>query len=183
MVMRTIKQHSYLISDIAELQRIAEQYQHVKNYVYSRYAGINSFLLIRNCRQTIRDPWVETGFAKQWKLPARYWKQALDESISNIKSVWSNAKHKTKSTILGRSNLTDSEKNYSCYILKADKLLYNIMNHIPLIRPVKIAGLVIREHYIHNLIRRLMRRYKGKVPYSYKATSFQLDADMYSYAF
>ena len=40
----------------------------------------------------MRDEWVKTNFAEQWKLPARYWKLALSEATGNIKSQWSNIK-------------------------------------------------------------------------------------------
>ena len=45
----------------------------VKNYIYSRYSGINSILLLRKDR-TIREEYVKTKFYEQCKLPARYWK-------------------------------------------------------------------------------------------------------------
>lgn len=79
-VVKTVKQHSYSLDNAAlkELKLVGERYRRVKNYVYSRYSGINSIVLIKRDRD-IRDEWVKTKFAEQWKLPARYWKLALSD--------------------------------------------------------------------------------------------------------
>lgn len=96
-MIKTVKQYSYKLDDniIKELLFIGNQYKNVKNYVYSRFSGINSILLIEQHRQ-IRDEWVKTKFAKQWKLPARYWKLALSEAMGNIKTEWTNIKKRIK---------------------------------------------------------------------------------------
>ena len=180
-VVKTVKQYSLKVNNIEELYCIAERYTTVKNYVYSRYSGINSILLLSDYKRQIRDIWVKSKFANQWKLPARYWKLALDEAIANIKSEWSNVKNRIKSSVFRNSNLTEDEKLFICYILKADKLLYEILTHKEIKRPDKIINLVIREKYILSLIRRYVRRYKGNVPYSNESSSFMIDADMYKY--
>lgn len=97
-VPRTVKQYSFPINnkDFEEIKLIAKRYTDVKNYVYSRYAGIYSLSILKNYKKEIRDVWVQTKFAEQWKLPARYWKLALDEAISNINSLWSNTKNAVK---------------------------------------------------------------------------------------
>ncbi len=47
--------------------------------------------------------------------------------------------------------------------------------------PISIQGLVIREHYIHHLMCRLLRRYRGKVPHTKQNKSMMIDANMYRY--
>ena len=92
-VIKTVKQYSYDLDEktLKELQFIANQYKNVKNYVYSRYSGINSIQMLGKDRK-IRDEWIRSKFYEQWKLPARYWKLALSEAFSNIKSNWSKTK-------------------------------------------------------------------------------------------
>ena len=181
-VIKCIKQHSLKISDIEELQSIAKQYTTVKNYVYSRYSGINSIMILFDYKKQIRDVWVKTKFGQQWKLPARYWKLALDEAISNIKSEWSNVKNRVKAAALKNDNITEDERFFILYILKSDKLMQNILILKDFIRPETIKELSIREKYIFNLIRRYIRHYKGKIPYAYESTSFMIDEDMYKYS-
>jgi len=180
-VVKCIKQHSLQIENIDELKDIAARYVTVKNYVYSRYAGINSLLILNNAKKEIRDVWVKAKFAEQWCLPARYWKMALDEAIANIKTEWANIKLRVKSVTLKNENLTEDERSFILYVIKADKLLFSILKHKSIEKTKKIEKLVIREKYIYSLIRRYVRNYKGKVPYSYNKRSFMIDADMYSY--
>ena len=181
-VIKCVKQHSLKVCNIEELYYIAKQYTTVKNYVYSRYSGINSIGILFDYKKQIRDVWVKTKFAEQWKLPARYWKLALDEAISNIKTEWSNVKNRVKSAVLKNDNITKDERVFILYILKSDELLQNILTYNDFIKPETIKELRIREKYIFNLIRRYIRQYKGNIPYSYKSSSFMIDADMYKYS-
>lgn len=182
-VPRTVKQFSFPINnkDFEEIKWIAKRYTDVKNYVYSRYAGIYSLSILKNYKKEIRDVWVQTKFAEQWKLPARYWKLALDEAISNINSLWSNTKNAVKKALRNNRNVTEDEKNYIYYLLKADEILYAVLIRKDYKRPKKLSGLKIREKYVHNLIRRYIRKYKGSIPYSHKETVFMIDAPMYKY--
>lgn len=180
-VVKNIKQHSFKVDNIEELKTIAKLYTTVKNYVYSRYSGINSLLLLQGYKKNIRDIWVKTDFASGWKLPARYWKMALDETISNIKTEWSNTKLRVKKAVLQNPNITDDEKHFILYVLKANMLLHSILTYKAFEMPDIIKGLDIREKYMFNLIRRYIRKYKGSIPYSHKSSSFMIDADMYEY--
>lgn len=174
-IIKTVKQHSLYVEDITELKHIAERYRCVKNYVYSRYSGINSIPLINKHRQLIRDEWVITKFAKQWGLPARYWKLALDEAVGDIKSQWSNVKRKIKECINHNENITKDELHYIRYILKSDDLYYKVLTYKELNTHDKFNS--VRFKYVNNLIRRLTRKYKGNIPYSYNARSFMIDAE------
>ncbi|WP_028389976.1 hypothetical protein [Bacillus cihuensis] len=180
-VSRTVKQHSTFVSDFEEVKKIAKRYKNVKNYVYSRFSGINSFLLLNNYKKEIRDKWVQSKFAKQFKIPARYWKLALDEAVANIKSQWSNAKNRIKKAIHQNKHLTDDEKNYMFYMLKVDKLFYAVLTRQEFELPKKLIELQVRTTYINHLLCRYLRKYKGKIPYSHKETSFMIDAPMYHY--
>lgn len=183
-VEKTVKQISLEIENFEEFKTIAERYTTVKNYVTSRYSGINSICLLKNYKSEIRDKWTKKNgdFAAQFKLPARYWKMALDEAISNINSMWSNCKNRIKEAINKNENLTDSEKHYIRYVLKADLIFQKILQKKSFEKTEKLEGLQIREKYIHNLICRYTRRYKGSIPYSHKSRSFMIDADMYEYS-
>ena len=86
-IKRTVKQVGSLVDkgELEDILLLAQRYTTVKNYVFSRFSGIKSLPILDNYRKEIRDVWVKTGFANQFKLLSRYWKLALDESISNIK--------------------------------------------------------------------------------------------------
>lgn len=180
-ISRTVKQHTSFVSDREELMRIASRYRNVKNYVYSRYSGVNSLLLLNKHRQTIRDVWMRSDFAQQWKLPARYWKLAVDEAVSNIKSKWANTKNAIRTALRANENVTEEERHFIYYVLKADGLLHAILTRTDYELPEALKLLEIRSTYIHNLIRRYVRKYKKGIPYSKSANSFSIDRPMYKY--
>ena len=179
---RTLKQKAYLLDEgnLVVVQELGARIQNARNYMYSRLAGINSYVrLYKN--YDIRNEWVkDKKLVEQFKLPARFWKITLEEVIGSLKSLWSNACNKIKEATTENSNLTEDEKGYIRYVCSAPSLFGFILTRKSIKRPKKMADLVIRETYIHNLIRRYARRYRGKTPYSHSFT-FQLDADMYQY--
>jgi len=177
---KAVRQYSKHISDFKEIETIALRYKNVRNYVYSRYSGVNSLHMLKNYKKQIRDVWVKSKFAKQWGLLDRYWKLALDEAIANIKSEWSNTKNRIKKAVRENDNLTEDEKYFIYYVLKSDEILHKILSRTVFALPKKLEKLIIRSKYIFNLISRYVRRYKN-IPYSHRASSFQIDADMYEY--
>ena len=182
-ITKTVKQYSYKIDDydVEELLKIGREYKNVKNYVYSRYSGIKSLLIIEKPRK-IRDEWVSTKFYEQWKLPARYWKLALQDAIGNIKSGWSNTKNEIRTAAYNNEHLSTDDRYYINYILSANKLYYNVLNNISLDIPKKFEGKNLNIKYLNNLIKRYTRRYKGKVPYTNKINSFSIDTGLYRYS-
>ena len=182
-IIKTVKQYSYKLDDceIEELLKIGREYKNVKNYVYSRYSGIKSLLIIEKPRK-IRDEWVKTKFYGQWDLPARYWKLALNDAIGSIKSGWSNVKNKIRTAAYNNEHLSTDDRYYINYILSANKLYYDVLNNINFDMPKKFEGKNLNIKYLNNLIKRYTRRYKGKVPYTNKINSFSIDTGLYRYS-
>ena len=181
-VKRTVKQKAKLTNeiDLEIMEELGERIRHARNYMYSRLAGINSYLKLYDGK-AIRNEWVkDEKLVKQFRLPARFWKITLDEVISSLKSLWSNACNKIKEAAKENGNLSPDEKRYIYYVCSAPKIFGLVLTNKTFKRPEKIKKLNIEENRIHNLIRRYARRYRGKIPYSYSKT-FQLDADMYCY--
>lgn len=181
-IIKTVKQYSYELDNetLNELLFISNGYKSVKNYVYSRYSGINSIPLLSKDRQ-IRDEWVKTKFYEQWKLPARYWKLALSEAIGDIKSRWSNIKRKVKEQCKVNENLSNEDRHYINYILKVDNLYHKVLTNYPFDIPNIFEGKNLKYKYLNNLIKRYTRRYKGQIPYSKVGLSFSIDTGLYSY--
>lgn len=181
-IIKTVKQHSYNLKEdtLAELMFIGNQYKNVRNYVYSRFSGINSILLLLSPRK-IRDEWVKTKFYKQWRLPARYWKLALSEAISNIKTNWTNTKKKIRFIARTNENLTDIDLHYINYILKSDDLYHKVLTNKKMETPNKFKDKNLKTRYLNNLIKRYTRRYKGSIPYSKNGRSFMIDSGLYAY--
>lgn len=171
------------ISDFNQLKEIAEKYNNIKNYFYSRYSGINSYLIIFNHRKEIRDNLIKNinNDLINFNLPARYWKLALDETIGNIKSNWSNTINKVKDNIKENELLTDLEKHYLYSNLKHREKLFNILTNKPNEISEKFNSLTNEQiNYLNSFIKRNIRRFKNKKPYTNKKNSFSLDTSMYS---
>ena len=153
-ITKTVKQYSYKIDDceIEELLKIGREYKNVKNYVYSRYSGIKSLLIIEKPRK-IRDEWVKTKFYGQWDLPARYWKLALNDAIGSIKSGWSNVKNKIRTAAYNNEHLSTDDRYYINYILSANKLYYDVLNNINFDMPKKFEGKNLKNilYYLYNI--------------------------------
>ena len=115
-MIKCVKQQSYT-RDMEEIREIARRYQSAKNYFYSIYSGIKSLNKIDKHRTEIRDVLVKEKICDMFGLPARYWKMALDEVVSNIKSNWSNTKERVKVAITNNNNLSNEEQHYLRYIL------------------------------------------------------------------
>ena len=136
---KNIRQHSFEIPNCEEFIEIAKRYTTVKNYVYSRFLGINSLDLLKSYKKEIRDKWTDKasgikngGFANQWKLPARYWKLALDEAITNIKSEWSNTKNRIRVAVRNNFNLAEEERQFIYYVLKANPIGKSFRLELPI---------------------------------------------------
>ena len=182
LIIKNVRQYSYELDNatIEELLEIGRRYKSVKNYVYSRFSGIKSLLVIEKPRK-IRDEWSHSKFYKQWNLPARYWKLALVDAIGNIQSGWSNVKNKIKKQAYRNNHLSDTDRYYINYILSANKLYYKVLNNIEFDIPKKFEDKDLNLKYLNNLIKRYTRRYKGKVPYTNKINSFSIDTGLYRY--
>ena len=181
-VIKNTKQYSYELDEdiLNELLFIGSKYKNVKNYVYSRYSGINSILLLEKDRK-IRDEWVKTKFYEQFKLPARYWKLALNEAMANIKSSWSNIKLRIKNQVKQNDNLNNEDRHYINYILKANELYHKVLINKSFEIPKVFEDKNLNYKYLNNLIKRYTRKYKGYIPYSNKNTTFSIDTGLYSY--
>src|SRR5699024_2531975 len=187
-MIKCVKNYSEMLELIQynEFIEIAKRYKSAKNYFYSRYSGINSLNKLNSYKKDIRDVLIKEDICNMFNLQARQWKLALDEAISNIKSNWSNTKNKIKIAIARNTNLSDAERHYLNYILKADNLLYSILTRKEFIETeglLKIDVKSERKLYLYNLLRRYVRRYKGKISHTKKSTNFQIDADMYNYIY
>lgn len=180
-IIKNVKQYSHELDDnsLNELLFIGEHYRNAKNYIFSRYSGINSLPLIMSARK-IRDEWVKSCFYTQWKLPSRYWKLALDDCFANIKSQWSNIKRKVKDSAFKNPNLSNDDRHYINYMLKSNILYHKILVKEKFELPNKFKDLDLNVKRLNNLLRRLTRRVKNKIPYTRKAT-FLIDTGLYSY--
>lgn len=177
---KTIKNYCFNAtqSKLNELYEIGHRYVCVKNGVFQKYGSISGLQYFSYPRQ-IRDEWVKTGYGKKFGLQARYWKQAMDEAFSNIKSNWSNAIERVKKNLFKNQSFTKDERHYAFYLLKAKDLLYKAVTLEDFTIPDKFQDMGIRRDKIHKYIKSRLRKHIGNKPYQNKGRSFQIDKEMY----
>jgi len=181
---KTIRQVSQTALDaysMAQFQAIANRYASVKNYVASRYNGPKSLVLLTRYRQTIRPELNHSDFSENCGLSTRYWQLALDEAIAGIKAEWSNTKNRVRQAVRLNNNLSENEKHYINFVLHWNDVLSAICCYHDFVAPDKLPDIGNREHAIHNLTRRYVRRYKGHASIAKKKRSFMIDSSMYRY--
>ncbi|MGL5315821.1 MAG: RNA-guided endonuclease TnpB family protein, partial [Peptostreptococcaceae bacterium] len=67
------------------------------------------------------------------------------------------------------------------YILKSNELYHSILTRKEIEIPKVFEDKDLDYKYLNNLIRRYTRKYKNKIPYSNKNTTFSIDTGLYSY--
>lgn len=179
---KNIKQYSEILSaeQIEELSLILHRYNTVRTYIFSRFGSINGLQYLQYPRK-IRDEWVKSGFAEQWNLPPKYWKCALEDAFNSIKSNWEATKATIRKRIYRNKNLSDTEKQYCFYVLKANPVLHSILTHKDFDLPQKLSELTINKNKVHSLICRLVRKHKFGISKAVNGRSMMIDVGMYSY--
>jgi hypothetical protein len=178
---KTVKQYG-VIEDknlLDELLFIMGKCVNVKNYIFSRYSGVGSILLIKNSRKYIRNEWTNSGFIDDWSINRRFVRNSIESAIPNIKSNWSNLKNKIRPLISKNENFNDVEKHYLFTILKSDTLLYQVLNCLP------VNGLDkkfddLDKIKLNKFLSRIIRNKKSEIPRQ-KSMSMMIDNEMYSY--
>lgn len=179
---KNITYFSYYLSkeSFEQLENIALRYRNTKNYFYSRFSGIRSYKNLFFFRKNIRDVIIkEINEGKiSFGLPARYWKQALNESVSNIKGNWSRALKETRKDVKNNSSLTDHQKHYLMYVMSIKEELHFVLNkEYHEVKDDRFRD--IGQRKLNKYLRRIIRKNKSNIPYSRTALSFNVDADMY----
>lgn len=100
---------------------------------------------------------------------------AMEEALGGIRSNWSNTKNAVKKAIRKNESLSDKDRHYMYYILKADSILEKILNQKSYVLSKEFE---VNQKRLNNLLCRYIRRYKGRIPYCSKV-SIMLDSGMY----
>lgn len=187
MPLKTVRQHSRPLDaqTMQTLTDMAVAYRSVKNYVYSRYSGIRSIVLVNHkgrCRREIRDEWSakHTNFASQWPLPARIRNLAIEDALGGIRSEYSNTMRRLKLAIKASETLDEDTKTALLETVRHDRLVQQVLVERRLGRPKKTASLVVDEHHAVNWLCRRYRRLRGHVPHT-DSLYFRVDGCLYSY--
>ena len=174
---RTVKIKANCSNNEEEILLIGTVQRNIKNYVWSRYSGINS--LLKQSGWTIRDELIQKNLLSS-KISKTLSRVAIEKSASTIKTNWIATKKKVKKAISQNENLTEDDKRYLYLCLKHTPTLYGILNYKKIdYNTDYLKGLKVNVHRLNNLLRRYIRRYKTK-SYTNKANVI-LTSNLYKF--
>lgn len=184
-LIKPVEQYSNILTseEINILDKIGINFKNNRNYFYSRYNGINNLINSHKFFDTKKQTVSNAKLVKTFNLPARYWKIALLNCLSDIKTEWSNTKRRIKSNIFKNSNITEEERIFMFSILKNNETLEKCLKYKKLDEYyyTKFKELIPKFKTLLNKIRRYVRNCKGKTPYTNKIKLLYLDTGLYDY--
>ena len=160
-ITKTVLQYSTNLPDetIGELKKIALDYNKVRNYVYSRYSGINSLnKLIPG--YTVLNEMRYCGLRQQLNLPVVYYELAIFDALRDIKSMWSNLKNRIAALVKQNENLTQDDRIYLFTVLNYPSVFNAIVLRKEYEMPKNTVGLQLDVKRLNNLLCRYVRKYK-----------------------
>lgn len=159
-----------------DLLFIFKKYNLAKTIISNQYSSINNCLKIYNSRKEIRDVWTERCLLDNFNIPKRYIRNAIEDAIPNIKSMWENTKNEIKKLIKNNKNLCVEDKHYIYFILSNKQLFYNVLNNIKF----KIENFNnLNFKYLNNLIKRYIRKKLPDKSIYNEFSSLMIDECMY----
>ena len=180
-IVKTVIQYSYPLTNEEKnsLNETGKVFNGARNYFYSRFSGIKSLVKTTKFYDT-RNGLMKENLKNLVKIPARYWKLALANVLSNFKTLLENIRPKIRKASRNNINLNDEDRHYINTVIKNVKYLKDVLM-------LKKQDNYLYEKFkvnfkkLNSLIRRYYRRYKGKVPYSVKNNFLILDSELYKY--
>ena len=169
----------YTESKKKKLLAVARLYGKVKDYIFNKYGGLEGLLYL-NYPRRLRDEWVDSGFGDQFGLQARQWKQALEEALGTLGSLWEGTFTKIRSKASRNKKFSDFERHYINYILKSYNLVYKICKDqkIDIKFDFEDSENPINRDKCHRWLHSQLRKVRGRKPKN-KSSSFFVDSSMY----
>lgn len=124
-------------ADMEKLQKIGEDQQRVKAYVYDRYGGIGSLGKLYP-GYTIQNEMTESGLRDRLGLPSVYFYLAIFEALGDIKCQWSRTKTKLLELIKRNEGLSPEEKHYLRFLLKVGNAFEAVLSQRPVELPAQL---------------------------------------------
>lgn len=172
-------------SDMQRLQEIADDYRHVKNYVYERYGGIGGLPKLYP-GYTVQNEMTQSGLREQLGLPSVYFYLAVFEALADIKNQWTQAKARVSEAVRAHAGLAEEEAHYLRFILKVNNAMSAILNQeeVHLTRELQEQydrlALAVDTRRLDNYLKRQVRKTLAKL-HTEKAEGFAVTKQAYRY--
>ncbi|MBO5032030.1 MAG: transposase [Lachnospiraceae bacterium] len=172
--------------DMEKLQEIADDYNKVKNYVFSRFGGIKSLPKLYP-GYTIQNEMIASGYRDELALPFVYFNLAVFDALGSIKSQWTTIKAEVLQRVNANEGFTDEEKHYLRFVLKVSNAFEMVLNR----REVRLDKAMQKQYdelcakvsvpKLNNYLNRQVRKRHVQM-HSEEANGFALTERAYRYA-
>lgn len=187
---KDVKNYSYKITnenDYNLILKTCNEYARVYNFFSERYCGIKNIVntgSLSNTRNLIRNNlYKDDQFKRDIKLGVIFWRCALEDATSNIRSMWSNLFNKIRRKMYKNENLNDEQKHLINYLFLNKEELEKILNCLHPQIPNNFSGKVSNTEFelACNTLRRYIRKYKPNKSKNTQCRSFTLESGSYDY--
>ncbi len=127
--------------------------------------------------RSLRDELIKQNYKSPYGLQARHWKLALEEAAEIWDKYWQATFVKVRARIFRQKKLSDIERHYAYWLLKGYPQ-FTAMMQGQCLEPVFSIDTSLQK-FIAILVRRLVKKYRGKAPTIKKAGSVRFDANCY----
>ena len=172
--------------NMEKLQEIADDYNKVKNYVFSRFGGIKSLPKLYP-GYTIQNEMIASGCRDELALPFVYFNLAVFDALGSIKSQWTTIKAEVLQRVNANEGFTDEEKHYLRFVLKVSNAFEMVLNR----REVRLDKAMQKQYdelcakvsvpKLNNYLNRQVRKRHMQM-HSEEANGFALTERAYRYA-
>lgn len=184
-IVRQYNQKPVAKEDMEKLQKIAEDYGKVKDYVYQRYSGINSLSKLYP-GYTVQNEMTRSGLRERMGMPSVYFYLAVFDALGEVKSQWTRTKSQVLKNTNRNQNLSDDEKHFIRYLLKVNNAFESVLTGSPLSLPEDIRNQYdvltscINVRKSENYVRRQVRKLHVK-PKIRRTDGFSISERAYRY--
>ncbi|MCI8666612.1 MAG: transposase [Dorea sp.] len=188
-ICKTIHQYNKVpISDgdMQKLLDIAQDFQKVKNYVYTRFGGIRSLSKLYP-GYTVQNEMTGSGYRELLEMPAVYFYLAVFDALADIKSQWTRTKSRIVKLVNKNTDFTEDEKHYLRFILKVNNAFEQVVNQKPIELVTKLdkqyqeLSRQVNEEKLRRYLCRQVRKYHVKL-HTDTSDVFSISERAYRYA-
>ena len=168
-----------------KLLEIAGDYNKVKNYVYSRYSGINGLGKLYP-GYTIQNEMTCCGLREQLGLPSVYFYLAIFDALGDIKSQWTHIKNRIERNIRDNPNLASEDRHYLRFVMKQSQCFEAILTDKDILLSNEWRTAYenvcdgVEMHRLNQYLRRQVRRHL-KQPHTDATEGFAVSPKGYRY--
>jgi len=176
--MRTVKRKALPLNARKQksLKELCISYSREKRFWLAFFHSFKSQAYLARPR-SLRDEMIKQNYRSPYGLQARHWKLALEEAAETWDKYWQATFVTIRSKIAHQKKLSEQERHYAYWLLKDYRQFIAMMQGKSPEAPFLLEK--SSQKQVAALLRRLVKKHRGKVPSLKKMRSVRFDANCY----